>query len=77
MLPSLFASNGTHDWNVLRAAVYGAGIGLAAVLLKMLGPHSETPHVLEIAAAVVGFAALCAAAAVVRNLVARHLIRPD
>jgi hypothetical protein len=66
MLPSLFSSDDRPEWNVGRAGVYGAGIGLAAALVKTLGPGAASPRVLEIAGAIVGFAALCAAVAAVR-----------
>jgi hypothetical protein len=77
MLPSLFASRHTRDWNVLRAGCYGAGIGLAVGLLKLLGADRAYPHAFNIVAAIVGFAALCAGAAAVRNMIARRLIWPD
>ena len=39
MLPSLFTSDGNvRPWSVPRAALYGAGIGLAAALIKIFGP---------------------------------------
>ena len=60
-----------------RAALYGAGIGLLAALIKFFGPFHAAgralPVVLEIAVAVLGFAALCAGAALLRNLLAQQL----
>jgi hypothetical protein len=78
MLPSLFTSDGNaRPWSVPRAALYGAGIGLAAALIKIFGPlHAAAralPVVLEIGVAVVGFALLCAGAALLRNLLAQRL----
>jgi hypothetical protein len=78
MLPSLFTSDGNaRPWSVPRAALYGAGIGLAAALIKIFGPlHAAAralPVALEIAVAVLAFAVLCAGAALLRNLLARRL----
>lgn len=78
MLPSLFRSEeGARPWNVRRAALYGAAIGLLAALTKILGPfhaaEQTLPAALEICVAVAAFALLCAGAAVVRNLLARRL----
>jgi hypothetical protein len=90
LLPSLYLSgNATRAWSVMRAAGYGAAIGAAAALIKTLGPlHAASgahvgasaavaaslPEILEATAA---FAILCAAAAALRNAVARRLIWPD
>jgi hypothetical protein len=79
-LPSLYRGNeNTQDWRVMRAAAYGAGIGVAAALFKMLGPTGEriwTPaRFLEVAEAALAFAFLCAAAAFVRNMLARHFVK--
>ena len=61
-----------------RAAVYGAGIGALAALFKTLGLRHEAgsalAHLLEIAAAALAFALLCAAAAALHNFFARRLI---
>ena len=39
MLPSLFTSDeNSRPWSVPRAALYGAGIGLLAALIKAFGP---------------------------------------
>jgi hypothetical protein len=79
MLPSLFRSEEeARPWSVPRAALYGAGVGLVAALVKTLGPfHAEPalPLVLEICVAVGAFALLCAGAALLRNLMAQQL--PD
>jgi hypothetical protein len=77
MMPSLFTPGSPRDWNVPRAGAYGACIGLAAALIKMFSPGAASPHIYEVAAAAVGFAVLCAAAAALRNAVARRLIWPD
>jgi len=82
VLPSLFASKErAQPWNVPRAAAAGAAVGLAAALFRTLGPlHAHGFHtaaVVETVGAVVGFALLCAVAALLRNLVARKLIWPD
>jgi hypothetical protein len=80
MLPSLFRSEGdARPWNVSRAALYGAGIGLLAALIKTLGPFRAAeralPFALEICVAMGAFAFLCAGAALLRNLLAQRL--PD
>jgi hypothetical protein len=85
MLPSFYVSGQkARSWSVSRAAALGAGIGLVAALFKMLGPLHGPPglgglaaSIPEIAGAVFGFAALCAAAAAMRNFLARRLIWPD
>ena len=65
-------------WNMTRAAVYGAGIGALAALFKTLGPRHEAGSVpvdfLQIAAAALAFALLCAAAAALHNFIARRRI---
>jgi hypothetical protein len=77
-LPSLYLSHDkAREWNVARAALYGAALGLLAGLFKTFGPlHHGVWSALEIAGATVGFAALCAAAAAIRNVVARRQIWP-
>jgi hypothetical protein len=86
MLPSLFASgDGARAWNVTRAAAYGAGVGAIAALFRTLGPLHEagsastrvSTRVLEIAGIALVFALLCAAAASLRNFIARRLIWPE
>jgi hypothetical protein len=86
MLPRFYLSTDKPQvWSVTSAAAYGAGIGVAAALLKtfglfhgMVGISDRTVAVLdnlpEIAGAALGFAALCALAAALRNLIARRLV---
>ena len=66
-----------RPWSVPRAALYGAGIGLVAALIKIFGPFHAAdralPVVLEIGVVVLAFALLCAGAALLRNLLARRL----
>jgi hypothetical protein len=76
--PSLFRSeDGARPWNVPDAALYGAGIGLVAALIKIFGPfhaaEQALPFALEVCIAVAAFALLFAAAALLRNLLARRL----
>jgi hypothetical protein len=78
MLPSLFTSDeNQRPWSVPRAALYGAGIGFLAALIKAFGPFyvmdRSLPLVLEIGVAVLAFALLCTAATLLRNLLARRL----
>jgi hypothetical protein len=75
MLPSLFTSEeDRRPWSVPRAAVYGAGIGLLAALIKIFGPfHAAESSLLEICVAVLAFGVLCAGAALLRNLLTRRL----
>jgi hypothetical protein len=79
MLPSLFRSaEDGRPWSVPRAALFGAGIGLLAALIKTLGPFhaaaTALPFVLEWGAAAGAFALLCAGAALLRNLLARRFL---
>ena len=81
MLPSLFASDeNARAWSVSRAAAYGAAVGALAALFKTLGPFhaagSMAARALEIGEAALVFALVCAAAAILRNVVARRLIWP-
>jgi hypothetical protein len=49
MLPSLFTSDGNaRPWSVPRAALYGAGIGLAAALIKIFGPFHAADWALPV-----------------------------
>jgi hypothetical protein len=78
MLPSLFASEeNARPWSVARAALYGAGIGLLAALIKLFGQFHTAeralPFALEIGVAVLAFAILCAGSALLRNLLTRRL----
>jgi hypothetical protein len=82
MLPSLFASEEkAQAWRVSRAAAYGAAVGVLAALFKIFGPLRtggfEATPIWDIAAAVFGFALLCAGAALLRNALARRLIWPN
>jgi hypothetical protein len=89
MLPSFYLSNGkANTWSIGRAAVYGAGIGAVAALLRTLGPShgpfagsissgGVLPILPEIAIAALGFGTLCAAAAMLRNFIAQKLIWPE
>ncbi len=89
MLPSFYLSNDkARAWSVARAAVFGAGIGAVAALLKILSPlHGPfagsigsgriLPALPEIVGAAVGFGVLCAAAAALRNFIAQRLIWPQ
>jgi len=79
-IPSLYASGDRRqEWGVARAAGYGAGIGLAAALFKIFGPSREPmsldARLAEIAGAALGFAVLCACAALLRNMLARRFVR--
>jgi hypothetical protein len=81
--PSLYRSaERAHDWSLARAATYGAALGALAAAFKTLGPSAVggggladgLPAALAlIAAAALGFALLCAAAAGLRNFLARRL----
>ncbi len=79
-LPSLYPGNdGAQDWRLTRAAAYGAGIGFAAALFRMLGPFGERislpARFLDLAEAALAFALLCAGAAFVRNMLTRHFVK--
>jgi hypothetical protein len=78
MLPSLCSSDeNSRPWSLPRAALYGAGVGLLAALIKMIGPFRSGERalspVLEIGAAALAFALLCAGAALLRNRLVRRL----
>jgi hypothetical protein len=78
-LPSLYpGQKGDRDWRLARAAVYGGSIGLAAASFKMLGPLGErtwtSATLLELGEAAGAFALLCAAAALLRNTLARRFV---
>lgn len=81
LLPSFYRSQDTaRAWNPAYAALCGAGIGALAGLLKTANPFRAAPpetltnHLIDIALAALAFALLCAAAAALRNFIARHLI---
>ncbi len=81
LLPSLYRpGNSERTWNVLHAGCYGAVIGLLTAMFKTLGSlragaaSNLTGNLMEIALATLGFALLCAAAAALRNYLARRLV---
>jgi len=81
-IPSLYPSSGSaRPWSVIRAALYGAGIGLFAAAFKTVGPLREfgagAAALEQIAGAAVGFALLCAGAAALRNVLARRFVWTD
>jgi hypothetical protein len=79
-LPSLYVSGDKpREWNIARAAAYGAALGAVAGLLKTFGlaHQAVATSVPEIAGVALGFALLCAGAASLRNVIARRLIWPE
>ena len=83
-LPSFYRSQeAARPWRVAYAALCGAGIGLVAGLLKTFNPFRPAPaenltgHLMDVALAALGFALLCAAAAALRNFIARRLVWHD
>ncbi len=83
-LPSFYRSqDAARPWNVAYAALCGAGVGLVAGLLKTFNPFRPVPaenltsHLMDVALAALGFALLCAAAAALRNFIARRLVWHD
>jgi hypothetical protein len=84
IFPSLHRSeSNAQPWSVARAAAYGACIGALAALFKAWAPLRLTAEIpsrglsavaVEVAAAAIGFALLCAAAVAVRNFLARQLV---
>jgi hypothetical protein len=82
-LPSLHRSETTaQPWSVGRAAAYGAFIGAMAAVFKAWAPLRLTAGIegrglsaaaVEVAGAAIGFALLCAAAAALRNFLARQI----
>lgn len=93
MLPSLYSvSDDDRTWSVPRAAGYGAAIGALAAAFKMFGmarlagaggpigghvSEDGAGGAMQIALAALAFALLCAAAAALRNYLARHFVRGD
>jgi hypothetical protein len=80
-LPSFYRfGEQARAWSVGHAAGYGAIVGALAALFKTLGPaHAASTGDLagtlaEIAGAAAAFALLCAAAAMARNFLTRHLV---
>jgi hypothetical protein len=80
MLPRFYVSpEKPAEWSIVRAAGYGAALGLLAGLFKIFGPlhRAASAGALELVAAIIGFALLCAGAAALRNAIARRLIWPE
>ena len=81
-LPSFYRSGETfHPWRITYAAACGAGLGALAALFKTMTPIGLSGGLLgrpaavgQIVAVAACFALLCAAAAMLRNFVARRLI---
>jgi len=81
-LPSFYKSGeAARAWNVTHAAIYGAVGGALAAVFKTLGPlraaaaaANLADSLTEIAVAALAFALLCAAAATLRNFIARRLV---
>ena len=81
-LPSFYRPDDSfRPWRVTHAAACGAGLGALAALFKMLAPlgfvgglSGRPAGLLGIGAVALGFAALCAAAAMLRNFLARRLV---
>jgi hypothetical protein len=81
-LPSFYRSGDDfRPWRISHAAACGAGIGALAALFKTMAPIGLTGGLLgrsaamaEIAVVAACFALLCAAAAMLRNFVARRLV---
>jgi hypothetical protein len=82
MLPRFYLSpDKPETWSVTHAAIYGAGIGLVAALIKTVGPSfigtrvpvSVIESLPEIAAATCAFGLLCAAAAMLRNFLLQRI----
>jgi hypothetical protein len=81
-LPSFYRSgDGFRPWRISHAALCGAGLGALAALFKTMAPLGLSGGLVgrnaaigEIAVVAACFALLCAAAAILRNFVARRLI---
>ncbi len=81
-LPSLYKlGEPARAWNVTHAAIYGAVVGALAAVFKTLGQlHAAASagnlvdSLTEIVVAALAFALLCAAAATLRNFLARRLV---
>jgi len=80
-LPAFHVSVGqARPWSVARAAGFGAGIGALAALVTIGPLHAAAPvsaRALEVAAVAAIFAALCATATFLRNVIARRFIWPE
>jgi uncharacterized membrane protein len=77
-LPSFFASSDNpRPWSVSRAAAFGAVLGALAAIFKMLElvHHGDAlaAKLIEIPAAALAFALLCALAAALRNVLVQRL----
>ena len=77
LLPFFVGQSAPRAWSVARAAAFGALLGALAAALKVFGPlHGSGGTAMadgrEIAAAALGFAALCAGVAALRNLLLRR-----
>jgi hypothetical protein len=80
MLPSFHVSHDKkREWSIARATMYGAALGLLGGVFKTFDPlhQGAAAGALDIVGATVGFAALCAGAAALRNVIARRLIWPN
>jgi hypothetical protein len=82
-LSSIYRSSGDgfRPWRISHAAVAGAALGALAASFKMLAPlgivgglSGRPAGLAEIAAVALGFALLCAGAAMLRNFLARRLV---
>lgn len=81
-LPSFYRSGESfRPWRIMYAAACGAALGALAALFKTMAPVGLTGGLLgrtaaigQIAGVAACFALLCAAAALLRNFVARRLI---
>jgi hypothetical protein len=85
MLPSFYrAGDSFRPWRVTHAAACGACLGAFAALFKTMAPASVAGGLsgrpagfAEVAAVALAFALLCAAAAMLRNFLARRLVWHD
>jgi len=80
ILPSMHRpAAGQRLWRIGRALLYGAMLGVVAALIKIFTPGAEprttAAIVREILGAAVGFAVLCAVAAMLRNYVVRAIAK--
>ena len=81
-LPSLYrAGDDFRPWRITHAAACGAALGALAALFKTMAPASITgglsgrpAGIAGIAAVALAFALLSAAAAMLRNFLARRLV---
>jgi len=70
-----------REWKVERAMAYGATLGVAAAMIKLFAPwgarHSMAGNLREVAGAALAFALLCGIAVLIRNVIARRLLRSE